>query len=79
MDGATFSDLIGNLGFPIACVCALFYLLNKQREDHKAESAAWVAALNNNTAALTAITAKLDTISAASTATEVTGKHERAS
>lgn len=45
-------SLIGSLGFPIACVITMFYMWNKEREDHKAEMANVTAALNNNTLAL---------------------------
>lgn len=44
--------LIGNLGFPIACVVAMFVMWNKEREDHKAEISKVTEALNNNTQAL---------------------------
>lgn len=44
--------LIGNLGFPIACVIAMFVMWNKEREDHKAEISKVTEALNNNTQAL---------------------------
>ena len=46
-------NLISNLGFPIACVVALFWLLNKQRDEHKDECAKFTEAINNNTIALT--------------------------
>lgn len=52
-------NLISNLGFPIACVVALFWLLNKQREEHKEESAKFTEAINNNTLALTKLADKL--------------------
>ncbi len=45
-------SLIGSLGFPIACVVAMFVMWNKEREDHKVEMANVTAALNNNTLAL---------------------------
>lgn len=44
--------LIGTLGFPIACVIAMFWMWNKEREDHKEEMANMTNALNNNTLAL---------------------------
>lgn len=52
-------NLISNLGFPIACVVALFWLLNKQREEHKEESAKFTEAINNNTLAITKLVDKL--------------------
>lgn len=44
--------LIGSLGFPIACVIAMFWMWNKEREDHKEEISKVTEALNNNTQAL---------------------------
>ena len=37
MDLNTVTQAISNLGFPIACVVALFWSWNKEREDHKQE------------------------------------------
>ena len=51
MDAAMIQQLIGTLGFPIACVCAMFYMWNKEREDHKTEMQNMTDALNNNTQA----------------------------
>ena len=53
MDMGAVTSLIGTLGFPIACVIAMFYYWNKEREDHKEEMAQVTQALNNNTIALT--------------------------
>lgn len=52
MDISAFTQLIGSLGFPIACVCAMFWMLNKEREDHKSEINQVRTALENNTQAL---------------------------
>ena len=52
MDVATITQLIGSLGFPVACVVAMFYFWNKEREDHKLEMQKMTEALNNNTLAL---------------------------
>lgn len=41
--------LITNVGFPIACTCALFYFWNKEREQHCAETEELKDAINNNT------------------------------
>lgn len=49
MDVASLNTLISNMGFPIACVIAMFYMLNKERDTHKEESDKWVEAINNNT------------------------------
>lgn len=52
MDVGVIQQLIGSLGFPIACVIAMFYMWNKERDDHKTEMSNMTTALNNNTQAL---------------------------
>ena len=52
MDVNIFTQIITNLGFPIACVIALFWSWSKEREDHKEEMKSMTEALNNNTQAL---------------------------
>ena len=52
MDITIFTQLIGSMGFPIACVIAMFYFWNKEREDHKDELNSLRSALDNNTQAL---------------------------
>lgn len=52
MDIGVITQLIGSLGFPIACVVAMFFFWNKEREDHKTEMQKMTEALNNNTLAL---------------------------
>lgn len=52
MDIGVITQLIGSLGFPIACVIAMFFFWNKEREDHKSEMQKMTEALNNNTLAL---------------------------
>mgnify|MGYP003290134078 CR=1 FL=1 len=52
MDAAMLQQIIGTLGFPIACVIAMFWMWNKEREDHKTEMQNMTDALNNNTQAL---------------------------
>ena len=37
MDVQTISTLISTIGFPIAACCAIFFMMNKEREDHKNE------------------------------------------
>ena len=49
MDIAAFTQIISTVGFPIACVIAMFWLWNREREEHKTESEKWIEALNNNT------------------------------
>lgn len=43
------TTIISNLGFPIACVVAMFWMWNKEREDHKIEADKWTEAISNNT------------------------------
>ena len=40
---------INSCGFPIACVIAMFFMWNKEREEHKEEMTKCVEAINNNT------------------------------
>ena len=54
------TQLIGSMGFPIACVIAMFFFWNKEREDHKIEMQKMTEALNNNTLALVKIESILD-------------------
>lgn len=43
------STFVSNLGFPISCVCAMFYMWNKEREEHAEEAKRFTDAINNNT------------------------------
>lgn len=52
--------IIKDLGFPIAVCIAMFWLNNKQVEQHKEEMTKVTDALNNNTLALTELRDKLD-------------------
>ena len=56
------TTLISNVGFPIACVCYLFYSQQKEREAHAIESKAWVEALDRNTQVMERLEGKLSTI-----------------
>ena len=56
MDPSAITTFIQTLGFPIACVCYLFYSQAKEREQHALESRNWSEALHNNTIALTQLT-----------------------
>lgn len=60
MDIQAITTLIGSLGFPIAACIACFYMLNKEREEHKNEMAKVTEAINNNTLALEALKGKLE-------------------
>lgn len=52
MDVTTLSQLVSNLGFPIVCVGVMFWMQNKERESHAAESARWTEVVRENTEAL---------------------------
>lgn len=52
-------SIISNLGFPIACVCVMFWQQNEERKNHAAESEKWVEALNRNTVAIEKLCAKM--------------------
>lgn len=52
MDAATITSLISNLGFPIVCVGVMFWMQNKEREAHAAESERWTEVVKENTSAL---------------------------
>ena len=55
----TISQLVSNLGFPIACVCVMFWQQNEERKKHAAESEKWVEALNRNTVAIERLCAEI--------------------
>ena len=56
----TVINLIKDIGFPIAVCIAMFWLNNKQVEQHKEEMSKVTDALNNNTLALTELRDRLD-------------------
>lgn len=56
----TVINLIKDLGFPIAVCIAMFWLNNKQVEQHKEEMSKVTDALNNNTLALTELRDRLE-------------------
>ena len=62
MDVNLITQIISNLGFPIACVIAMFWMLNKERDAHKAETAELSKAIENNTQVMTQVLDKLETI-----------------
>lgn len=59
MEPGTITQLISSLGFPIVVAGAMFWKMNKQDEDHKAEMSKLAEAINNNTIALTKLSDKL--------------------
>jgi hypothetical protein len=62
MDINVITQIISNLGFPIACVIAMFWMLNKERDAHKAETAELTKAIENNTNVMTQVLDRLDMI-----------------
>lgn len=60
MEAEVITNLVSNLGFPIACVVAMFWMWNKERESHKEESDKWIEAINNNTRVMEKVLAKFD-------------------
>lgn len=52
IDFAAVADFINSVGFPIAMVAAMGYILYREQQNHKAESDRFVEAINNNTTAL---------------------------
>ena len=54
------AQLIGNLGFPIACVVVMFFMWNKEREEHREESLKWIEALNRNSDIISKLSDKLE-------------------
>ena len=52
IDFAAVADFINNVGFPIAMVAAMGYILYKEQQNHREESDRFVEAINNNTSAL---------------------------
>lgn len=62
MDVNLITQIISNLGFPIACVVAMFWMLNKERDVHKAETSELTKAIENNTQVMTQVLDKLETI-----------------
>lgn len=60
MDASTVTQLITNLGFPIAVCCILFWYVYKIQQAHKEEIDALTQAIENNTIALTKLESKLE-------------------
>lgn len=60
MDASTVTQIITNLGFPIAVCCILFWFVYKMQQTHKEEIDALTQAIENNTIALTKLESKLE-------------------
>lgn len=59
MEVDVLTTIISNVGFPIACVIAMFYMWNKEREAHKEEADRLAEAINNNTVVMQQVLNKL--------------------
>ena len=59
MDIQTILQAISTVGFPIVVAAAMFWKMNKQDEDHKAEMGKVTEAINNNTLALQRLVDKI--------------------
>ena len=59
MEVDVLTTIISNVGFPIACVIAMFYMWNKEREAHKEETDRLTEAINNNTVVMQQVLNKL--------------------
>lgn len=55
----TFISILKDFGFPVACVVALFYLLQREQENHKTETASLTAAITELRVVLAKILTKL--------------------
>lgn len=53
---------IKDIGFPIACVVAMFWMWDREREEHKNEAKQWAEALNNNTAVMQKLVDRLEEV-----------------
>ena len=52
IDFAAVAEFVNSVGFPIAMVAVMGYILYKEQQNHKEESDRFVEAINNNTNAL---------------------------
>lgn len=59
MDVTVFTQIIGSLGFPIACCIALFWYINKIEKAHKEEMDKMSEAINNNTKVMNELLTKM--------------------
>ena len=59
MDANTITQLVSNLGVPVACLAVTFYLWYQETQSHKEEMKNMQDALNNNTLVLQKLLDKL--------------------
>lgn len=60
MDITAVTQLISNLGFPIAVCCIMFWYVYKVQKSHSEEIITLTTAIENNTIALTRLESKLE-------------------
>lgn len=60
MDISAIGNLIGSVGFPVVMCILMFNRMDKQDDLHKQEMDKVTESLNNNTVALTQLTAKFE-------------------
>ena len=60
MDVTSISDLIQNIGFPIAVCVAMFWYINKKDDEHREEVAGLRDSLDKNTEAVTRLLEHLE-------------------
>ena len=60
MDITAVTQLISNLGFPIAVCCIMFCYVYKVQKTHSEEISTLTKAIENNTIALTQLESKLE-------------------
>lgn len=60
MDVTAIVQIVSNLGVPVACLVAVFWLMNKEREEHKEEANKFVEAINNNTVVMTKLVERME-------------------
>ena len=59
MEVSMVTEFINSVGFPIACVAAMFWMQNQEREQHRQEAEKFAEAINNNTQVMTRILERL--------------------
>ena len=58
-DVSMVTEFINGVGFHIACVAAMFWMQNQEREQHRQEAEKFAEAINNNTQVMTRILERL--------------------
>lgn len=55
-----FITVVQNLGIPMACLIATFWLWNKERDEHRESENRMIDAIHNNTLVMQRLVDKLD-------------------